>query len=127
MMKIFHRLKAVGEFRRRHMPFLKTIEDLEILRDIGFHQEAGDPITLKLLFLREIGSVATVQRRLSRLKRLGVVHQSRAAHDKRLVKLTVNPAVLRDYKRMFALLGKRDGRADSAPRSTGRARQRKRT
>jgi len=85
------------------MPFVKTLEDLDIIWEIGLHQEAGAPTTLKLLFLKGIGSVATVQRRLSRLKRLGVVHRSRATHDKRIVKLTVDPALLRKFHRLFAL------------------------
>ncbi len=88
------------------MPFVKTLEDLDIIWDIGLHQEAGNPTTLKLLFLRGIGSVATVQRRVGRLKRLGVVHQSRAAHDKRVVKLTIDPALLRKLQRLFPLFKK---------------------
>jgi hypothetical protein len=83
------------------MPFVKTLEDQDLLRVIGFHQETGDPITLKVLFLQGISSVATIQRRLRRLKRLGVVRESRAKHDKRLVKLTLGAAIVRDYGRMF--------------------------
>lgn len=125
-MKLFQKLKAMIEFRRRHMPFLKTLEDLDILREIGLHQEAGNPITLKILFLQDIGSVATVQRRLSRLKRLGVVHQSRAAHDKRLVKLTLSTAVFRDYNKIYALLGTPKETPARAVRSRGRAKRRAR-
>jgi DNA-binding MarR family transcriptional regulator len=102
-MKIFHKINSLGEFRRQHLPFVKTLEDMDLLREIGIHQEKGDPITLKLLFLREIGSVATVQRRLSRLKRLGVVNQERATHDKRIVKLTLAPALMRKYRKLIAL------------------------
>ena len=85
------------------MPFVKTLEDLDVLWEIGVHQEAGAPITLKVLYLKGIGSVATIQRRLSRLRRLGVVHQARAEHDKRVAKLTVNPDLLRKFRRLFAL------------------------
>ena len=85
------------------MPFVKTLEDMDLLREIGIHQEKGDPIALKSLFLRGIGSVATVQRRLSRLKRLGVVHQSRATHDKRIVHLTLAPALMSKYRKLSGL------------------------
>lgn len=102
-MKIFHKINRFGEFRRQHTPFVKTLEDMDILREIGIHQEAGEPITLKLLLLKGIGSVATVQRRLSRLKRLGVVHQTRATEDRRIVKLTLAPTLMRKYRELFAL------------------------
>ena len=102
-MKIFHKINALAEFRRDHLPFVKTLEDLDIVRQIGAHQEAGRPITLKLLFLRGIGSIATVQRRLSRLKRLGVVHQARATNDKRIVELKLAPAVIVRHRKLAAL------------------------
>jgi len=91
------------DFRRQQMPFVKSLEDLGIIWEIGFHQEADHPLTLQLLFRREIGTVATIQRRLSRLKRLGVVRQSRATHDKRLVTLMLDPALLRKLNRLSLL------------------------
>ena len=66
---------------------------MDLVREIGLHQSEGEPLTLKLLFLKGIGSVATVQRRLSRLRRLGVMHQSKTEHDKRLIKVTLNPQI----------------------------------
>jgi hypothetical protein len=104
--KIFHKFNVLADFRRHHMPFVRTLEDLDIIWNVGLHQEAGSPTTLKLLFLKGIGSVATVQRRLSRLKRLGVVHQARATHDKRVVTLTIDPALLRKLQRLFPLFKK---------------------
>ena len=125
-MKIFHILKALTDFRKRHMPFVKTLEDLDLLREIGFHQETGDPITLKVLFLQGIGSVATIQRRLSRLKRLGVVHESRAEHDKRLVKLMLSATVVRDYGRVFGMMKARMVPRRKAARATGQRKRHKR-
>lgn len=105
-MKTFKALKALNEYRRRHLPFLRTIEDLELVREIGLHQAAGRPLTLKTLFLQGIGSAATIQRRLGRLKRLGVVQQARAEHDKRILELTVSPEVWKVYQRMGRLMRK---------------------
>jgi DNA-binding MarR family transcriptional regulator len=104
MHKMFRALKASSEFRRHHLPFLKTLEDLDLIREIGFNQTAGHPISLKQLFTRGIGSVATVQRRLARLKRLGVVAQTRADHDKRVVALTLTPHARRLHARWAAKL-----------------------
>lgn len=126
-MKIFHILRELTEYRRRHMPYVATLEDMDILRAIGLFQEAGNPITLKVLFLQGIGSVATVQRRLGRLKRLGTVRQSRAHHDKRLVKLTLNATIFRAYTTLYAPLRTRS--RPQSPRvaaSTGRSRWRER-
>ena len=104
MHKFFRALKASGEYRRNHLPFLKTLEDLDLIREIGFNQTAGHPISLKQLFTRGIGSVATVQRRLSRLKRLGIVAQTRADHDKRVVTLTLTPHARRIHSEWAAHL-----------------------
>jgi len=98
--KIFKALKELHEFRRRYLPFLKSLEDAEIVREVGLHQGTGSPLTLKMLFLQGIGSAATVQRRLGRLKRLGVVQQTRADHDKRNMHLTLSPKVWAMYGRM---------------------------
>jgi hypothetical protein len=105
-MKTFRALKAAHEFRRRHLPFLQTLEDVEVLREIGLHQSIERPLTLKTLLLQGVGSAATVQRRLSRLKRLGAVHQARSGGDKRVLELTVNPAVWKQYQRLGKLMRK---------------------
>jgi hypothetical protein len=105
-LRIFSQLSQVADFRRRHLPFIRTLEDLELVREIGRHQAEGDPATLKTLFLKGIGSVATVQRRISRLKRLGVVQPSRVEHDKRLVRLVLSPPVWRSYAELSRLMMK---------------------
>jgi DNA-binding MarR family transcriptional regulator len=57
------------------------------------------PISLKQLFPRGIGSVATVQRRLSRLKRIGIVTQGRTDNDKRVVTLALTPRARRIHSK----------------------------
>ena len=105
-MRIFHQLKVLRGFQRRLLPFLKTVEDLELVHEIGIHQFHDKPLTLKLLLTQGIGSAATVQRRLGRLKRLGVVHQTRARDDKRVMELTISPRVWRLYERLGVLMVK---------------------
>lgn len=106
MLKTFRALKASGDFRRRHMSFLQTLEDQDLLREIGFSQAAGRPLSLKQLFLHGIASVATVQRRLARLRRLGIVAQTRSNHDKRVLKLTLTPTARNLYVRWGRLIRK---------------------
>lgn len=93
MLKTFRALTAASELRRHHFPFVQTLDDLDLVREIGLHQAMGHPVTLKVLFLKTNGSVATIQRRLARLKRLGVVAQSKAGHDKRVRTLTLSPDI----------------------------------
>lgn len=104
MLEIFKKLRTLRAFQKRHMPFLQSCEDFDIVREIGFHQYSKAPLTLKLLFLRDIGSVATVQRRLRRLKKLDVVRQKRTAHDRRNLELTLSPAICGVYRRIGRLL-----------------------
>jgi hypothetical protein len=101
---IFRTLRSLRALQRRYLPYLETLEDLGIVREIGFNQEAGKPITLKRLFLEKIGSVATVQRRVRRLKRLGIILQERSQHDKRNLKLTISPQCRSAYRRKALLL-----------------------
>lgn len=100
MLKTFRALTAASEFRRHHLPFVQTLDDLDLVREIGLHQALGHPVTLKVLFSKANGSVATIQRRLARLKRMGVVAQSKAGHDKRVRRLTPTPDIWKVYARL---------------------------
>ena len=102
--KIFEKLRSLRVFEREQFEFLETLEDFDLVKEIGYHQEAGLPLTLKLLFLQNIGSVATIQRRLRRLKRLGVVQQRRSVNDKRNIELTINPEVCNLYRKVALIL-----------------------
>ena len=101
---VFRKLKLMGEYRRRHMPFLRTLDDQDLVREIGYHQEVGKPLTLKVLLLAGIASTATVQRRLARLRSIGVVKPVRAAHDGRVVKLKLSQRTLALFRKMDALI-----------------------
>lgn len=102
-MKIFSALRRFRALQRSRLPFLKTIVDLDLVIEISHAQERGDPITLKQLFVAQIGPAATVQRRLARLKKQGVVQQVRSDRDRRVVQLIVRPDVVRSFKRLAYL------------------------
>ena len=84
-MRLFEKLRALRAFEKQHLDFFSTVEDHHLIGEIGYHQAKGKPLTLKQLFLLDVGSVATVQRRLRRLKELGLVQHRRAANDRRAV------------------------------------------
>jgi DNA-binding MarR family transcriptional regulator len=100
-MLVFEKLRARTAFEKQHLPQLKTLEDHRLVHEVGYHQSQGRPLTLKQLFLLDTGSIATVQRRLRRLKQLGVIQQRRSATDRRAVELTLSPK----YQRLFARYG----------------------
>jgi len=103
-MQIFEYLNQLRAFERRHFPFVDTIEDLDIINLVGLHQERGVALTLKQILSFNIGSVATLERRLARLKRLGVIVQTRSHTDKRNVELKLSPKVNRLFQRYSALV-----------------------
>ena len=99
-MRIFRRLSELSRFRRRHMAFIESLVDLDLLREIGLGEENGRPATLTTLLGHGVASVATVQRRLRRLKRLGLVRQVRSGEDARVQHLVLSPRVRDLYRRM---------------------------
>jgi DNA-binding MarR family transcriptional regulator len=102
----FARLRTLRSFERRCLAFLKTKEDFDLVQEIGYHEDLGTPLTLKQVFQLGIASVATVQRRLKRLKDHGYVRNSRSTTDRRTVELTVSPKLRRIYDQYAALLAR---------------------
>ena len=91
-MKLFTGLKKIREFERQQLPFLKSIIDFDIVIEIGFAEEQGQPLTLKQLFLLNIRSRTTVRRKLARLIEQGIVVRRKQANDLRASLLIISPA-----------------------------------
>jgi len=103
-MGIFERLRALRAFEKQHLHFLSMGGDHRLIGEIGHHQAKGKPLTLKQLFLLDVGSVATVQRHLRRFKELGLVQHRRAAGDRRAVELTLSPRCVRLFTKYHTLM-----------------------
>lgn len=103
-MRLFEKLRALTAFEKQRLDFFGTVEDHHLVGEIGYHQARGKPLTLKQLFLLDVGSVATVQRRLRRLKELGLVQHRRSSSDRRAVELTLSPKCLRILAKYDALV-----------------------
>lgn len=101
-MKLFTGLRKIRAFERLHLPFLKSLIDFDILIDIGFVEEQGQPLTLKQLLLLKIGSRSTVRRRLARLIEQGIIIRRKHANDHRVSHLLIAPSAVK-------LLGKYGG------------------
>ena len=90
IMKIFAGLKKIREFERRQLPFLRTVVDFDIVIEIGYAQEQGQPLTLKQLFLLNLSSRTTVRRKLARLIEQGIINRRKHANDNRASLLTIS-------------------------------------
>jgi len=91
-MKLFTGLKKIREFERRHLPFLRPIIDLDIVIEIGYAEEQGQPLTLKQLLLLNICSRTTVRRKLATLIEQGIIIRRKHADDHRASLLMIAPS-----------------------------------
>jgi DNA-binding MarR family transcriptional regulator len=94
-MKLFTGLKQIREFERRQLPFLKTVVDFDIVVEIGYAEEQEQPLTLKQLFLLNLGSRTTVRRKLARLIEEGIVARRKQAKDHRASLLTISGSTVK--------------------------------
>ncbi len=101
-MKLFTGLKKIREFERLQLPFFKSVADFDIVIEIGYAQEQGQPLTLKQLLLLNIRSRTTVLRKLARLIEQGIVIRRKHANDHRSSLLVISPSSIK-------LLGKYGG------------------
>jgi len=112
-MGVFAALRTTRAFRRRHLHFLETAEDLDLVLEIGYHQERGELLSMKQLQLLGVSSVPTLQRRLRRLRQAGAVLIRRSEADGRAVEVLLSPKVLRAYAKYGELI--RSLQLDGAP------------
>ena len=104
-MKIFSDLRDLIRMERRYLPFIGTLEDREIAAQIGYHDVFCEkPLTMKHLYLLDIGSIATVQRRLARLVAKGVIVKRRLDEDHRAFALHLSASAKREFRRFGSAL-----------------------
>ncbi|MBI2311231.1 MAG: hypothetical protein HYU77_01850 [Betaproteobacteria bacterium] len=105
-MGIFGDLKRLRRFEQCYLPQLTSLEDFDMVWEIGYHQEQGTPLTLKQLLLLNIAPGATLQRRLRRLLALGVIRKHSSTDDRRSRVLTVSPRTEQVFERYARLLAR---------------------
>jgi DNA-binding MarR family transcriptional regulator len=104
-MKLFTGLKKIRDFERLQLPFLKSVCDFDIVIEIGYAEEQGQPLTLKQLFLLNVCSRTTVRRKLAGLIGQGIVVRRKHANDHRATLLIVSRSgvkLLRKYGGLLA-------------------------
>jgi len=113
----YERLRAIRAFEREHMGVLQTVEDFNVVLEIAYHEALGQPLNLKQLLLLGTGSTTTVQRRLRRLKREGVIEQHTSRTDRRALEFRLAPRFRRLYAQYGAMIG-----TETVPARRARAR-----
>lgn len=104
-MHAYDGLRAIRAFEREHLRALATVEDFDLVLEIAYHEALGRPLNLKRLFLLDAAPAATVQRRLRRLKREGVIEQRRSPLDGRAVEIQLTPRFRKVYLEYDTLIG----------------------
>ncbi len=94
-MKLFTGLKKIREFERLQLPFLKSIVEFDIVIEIGYAEEQGQPLTLKQLFLLNVRSRTTVRRKLAKLIDQGIVIRREHVNDQRATLLIISPSTVK--------------------------------
>ena len=90
-------MRAARAYKNKHLHQLQTVEDYRLVEEVGFHQERGRPLAMKNIYLLGIASIATVQRRIKRLRDLGIVIPLKSERDARVVQLTLSPRMQKAY------------------------------
>ena len=91
-MKLFTGLKKIREFERRYLPFLRSVIDFDIVIEIGYAEEQGQPLTLKQLLLLNVCSRTTLRRKLATLIEQGIIIRRKHANDHRAKLLMIAPS-----------------------------------
>jgi len=107
MLALFDKLRQLRAFEREHLQFLKTIEDYDLLSEIAYRQASGNRMTMNEVLRLDLGSVATVQRQLRRLRHAGVVALERHDGDRRIAVISCTAKTMRVMAEYAELLSSR--------------------
>jgi len=91
-MKLFTGLKKIREFERQQLPLLRSLVEFDIVIEIGYAQEQGQPLTQKQLLLLSFCSRTTARRKLATLTEQGIVIRRKHANDHRASVLFISPS-----------------------------------
>ena len=98
-MKIFSNMQEMIGLERKYLPFIETLEDRDITASVGHHEfNESTPLNLKHILQLDIGSAATIHRRITRLVGLGVIVKRRDKTDRRVMTLHLSTNAKRAYQ-----------------------------
>lgn len=100
---LFHQLVNASSARRKLLPFLRSIEDYDIIVAIGDAAENLRPLGFKQLRLLNLAPPSTLQRRLKRLIEGGII-KAETQSDGRLVVYFVTEETIVAYQEFMAII-----------------------
>jgi len=105
-MSVFEKLRGLRHLQRRLLPALRTAADLDIVLELGYREDRTRPLGTKALLALNLGAPATISRRLSRLKKLGIVSARSAPGDGRRHNLVRCASFRRNFESLARTWGK---------------------
>jgi hypothetical protein len=103
-MKLFTGLRKIRKLERVQLPFLKSVFDFDIVIEIGYAEEVGQPLTLKRFYLLNICSRSTSRRKLASLVDQGIIIRRKDARDNRATQLLVSPPAVKMLSKYGGML-----------------------
>jgi DNA-binding MarR family transcriptional regulator len=98
-MKLFAGLRRMRELERRHLPFVRSLAEFDLIIEVGYHEERGTPLTQKQLLALGICARTTLRRKLNGLIEQGVLARTRHDGDGRAVVLGVSKSAVQRLDR----------------------------
>lgn len=105
LVSLFDKLRQLRTYAREQLQFLRTIEDYELVYEIAYRQARGSAITMNEALRLDLGSVATLQRQLRRLRHAGVIALDRHDADRRVTVISCTPRTMKALAGYAELLG----------------------
>jgi DNA-binding MarR family transcriptional regulator len=93
-------LQSLRAAQKKLLPAIQTATDLDIVLEIGCAQERRRPLGTNDLLAAGLGAPATVSRRLSRLRKLGVVRQRASLEDRRKRNFALSASLLQSVRKL---------------------------
>jgi len=87
------------DLERKHLPFVRSMVEFDLIIEIGYHEERGRPLTLKHLLTLGVCTRTTLRRKLTSLVDQGVVVRTRPENDGRAVLLGISKTAVQRLER----------------------------
>jgi len=87
------------DLERKHLPFVRSLAEFDLIIEIGYHAERGSPLTQKHLLALGICTRTTLRRKLNVLIEQGVLERARHDDDGRAVVFQVSRSALQRLDR----------------------------
>lgn len=97
-MNTFEIFREIRSFEHGLFTNLRMPRDFELIREIGWLQECGEPVTVTRLTQLGIAPPATLRRSLKRLLDRGIVTSTESPDDRRSATLSLAPGIATAYR-----------------------------